>query len=69
MSLKVLSRRRFVGILAGTLLFAACGADPDNTKPATTEPAVAETTAPTDTTAAAGEIGRASCRERVYSGV
>lgn len=53
MSLKVLNRRRFVGLLAGTLLFAACGADPDTSKPATTEPAVAETTAPTDTTAAA----------------
>ena len=53
MSLKVLNRRRFVGLLAGTLLFAACGADPDTSKPATTEPAVAETTAPADTTAAA----------------
>jgi iron complex transport system substrate-binding protein len=49
----VLNRRRFVGLLAGTLLFAACGADPDTSKPATTEPAVAETTAPADTTAAA----------------
>jgi len=53
MSLKVLNRRRFVGLLAGTLLFAACGADPDTSKPATTEPAVAETTAPADTTATA----------------
>lgn len=53
MSLKVLNRRRFVGLLAGTLLLAACGADPDTSKPATTEPAVAETTAPADTTAAA----------------
>ena len=53
MSLKALNRRRFVGLLAGTLLFAACGADPDTSKPATTEPAVAETTAPADTTAAA----------------
>ncbi|NBN89877.1 MAG: ABC transporter substrate-binding protein [Actinobacteria bacterium] len=53
MSLKVLSRRRFVGLLAGTLLFAACGADPDTGKPATTEPAVAETTAPADTAAPA----------------
>lgn len=53
MSLKVLNRRRFVGLLAGTLLFVACGADPDTSKPATTEPAVAETTAPADTTAAA----------------
>ncbi len=52
MSLKVLNRRRFVGLLAGTLLFAACGADPDNTKPATTEPAVAETTAGAETTVA-----------------
>ncbi|MFM2115014.1 MAG: hypothetical protein RI908_755 [Actinomycetota bacterium] len=71
MSLKVLSRRRFVGILAGTLLFAACGADPDNTKPATTEPAVAETTAPTDTTAAAGENEDADAKkvagERIVS--
>jgi iron complex transport system substrate-binding protein len=57
MSSKVLSRRRFVGILAGTLLFAACGADPDNTKPSTTEPAVAESKAPADATGAeaAGE--------------
>ena len=53
MSLKVLNRRRFVGLLAGTLMFAACGADPDTSKPATTEPAVAETTAPADTTAPA----------------
>jgi iron complex transport system substrate-binding protein len=53
MSLKVLSRRRFVGLLAGTLLFAACGADPDTGKPATTEPAVAETTPPADTAAPA----------------
>ena len=53
MSLKVLNRRRFVGLLAGTLLFAACGADPDTSKPATTEPAVAETTAPADTAATA----------------
>ena len=71
MSLKVLSRRRFVGILAGTLLFAACGADPDNTKPATTEPAVAVTTAPTDTTAAAGENEDADAKkvagERIVS--
>ena len=52
MSLKVLNRRRLVGLLAGTLLFAACGADPDNTKPATTEPAVAETTAGAETTVA-----------------
>lgn len=52
MSLKVLNRRRFVGLLAGTLLFAACGADPDNTKPATTEPVVADTTAAAETTVA-----------------
>ena len=53
MSFTVLSRRRFVGLLAGTLLFAACGSDPDTSKPATTEPVVAETTAPADTTAPA----------------
>ena len=52
MSLKVLNRRRFVGLLAGTLLFAACGADPDNTEPATTEPVVADTTAAAETTVA-----------------
>ncbi|MFZ9698120.1 MAG: ABC transporter substrate-binding protein, partial [Ilumatobacteraceae bacterium] len=71
MSSKVLSRRRFVGLLAGTLLFAACGADPDNTKPSTTEPAVAESTAPTDTTAAAGENEDADAKkvagERIVS--
>jgi iron complex transport system substrate-binding protein len=71
MSLKVLSRRRFVGLLAGTLLFAACGADPDNTKPATTEPAVAETTAPTDSTAAEAESEQADAKkvpgERIVS--
>lgn len=71
MSLKVLSRRRFVGLLAGTLLFAACGADPDNTKPATTEPGVAETTAPTDSTAAEVESEQADAKkvagERIVS--
>jgi len=40
-----LRARYFPRLLAGTLLFAACGADPDNTKPATPEPAVAVTTA------------------------
>jgi iron complex transport system substrate-binding protein len=58
MSLKTLSRRRFVGLFAGMLLFAACGADPDNTKSTTTEPAVAETTVaeePADAKAVAAE--------------
>ncbi|NDH44843.1 MAG: hypothetical protein EBY04_00495, partial [Actinobacteria bacterium] len=71
MSLKVLSRRRFVGLLAGTLLFAACGADPDNSKPATTEPAVAESTAPTESTAADGASEEADAKkvagERIVS--
>lgn len=67
MSLKVLNRRRFVGLLAGTLLFAACGADPDNTKPATTEPTVAETTAPTDTTAEEPADAKKMAGERIVS--
>ena len=68
MSLRVLNRRRFVGLLAGTLLFAACGADPDNTKPATTEPAAAESTAPSETTVA-GEAADAKkmAAERIVS--
>ena len=66
MSLKVLSRRRFVGFLAGTLLFAACGADPDNTKPATTEPAVAETTI-AETTEPAGDAAAKMAGERIVS--
>ena len=67
MSLKVLNRRRFVGLLAGTLLFAACGADPDNTKPATTEPAVAETTAASETTAAEEADAKKMAGERIVS--
>jgi len=68
MSLKVLNRRRFVGLLAGTLLFAACGADPDNTKPATTEPAVAETTAGAETTVAEESAGaKKVAGERIVS--
>lgn len=68
MSLKVLNRRRFVGLLAGTLLFAACGADPDNTKPSTTEPAVAETTAGAETTVAEESAdAKKSAAERIVS--
>ena len=67
MSSKVLNRRRFVGLLAGTLLFAACGADPDNTKPATTEPAVAETTAPADTTTDEPADAKKMAGERIVS--
>jgi len=67
MSLKVLNRRRFVGLLAGTLLFAACGADPDNTKPATTEPAVAETTAASETTVAEEADAKKMAGERIVS--
>jgi iron complex transport system substrate-binding protein len=50
MSLKTVHRRRFVGLLAGTLMFAACGADPDTSKPATKN-TVVETMAPVDTVA------------------
>ena len=67
MSSKVLNRRRFVGLLAGTLLFAACGADPDNTKPATTEPAVAETPAPADTTTDEPADAKKMAGERIVS--
>lgn len=68
MSFKVLNRRRFVGLLAGTLLFAACGADPDNTKPATTEPAVAETTAGAETTVAEESAdAKKAAAERIVS--
>ncbi len=67
MSSKVLNRRRFVGLLAGTLLFAACGADPDNTKPATTEPAVAETTAPADATTDEPADAKKMAGERIVS--
>lgn len=66
MSLKVLSRRRFVGLLAGTLMFAACAADPDTSKPTTTEPAVAETTAPADTVAGEADAKEAA-GERIVS--
>lgn len=67
MSLKTLNRRRFVGLLAGTLLFAACGADPDTSKPATTEPAVAETTAPADTVAEEPADAEKVAGERIVS--
>lgn len=67
MSLKTLNRRRFVGLLAGTLLFAACGADPDTSKPATTEPAVAETTAPADTVAEEPADAKKMAGERIVS--
>ena len=67
MSLKVLNRRRFVGLLAGTLLLAACGSDPDNTKPATTEPAVAETTAASETTVAEEADAKKMAGERIVS--
>jgi len=67
MSLKALNRRRFVGLLAGTLLFAACGADPDTSKPATTEPAVAETTAPVDTVAEEAADAKKMAGERIVS--
>lgn len=67
MSLKVLNRRSFVGMLAGTLLFAACGADPDNTKPATTESAVAETTAASETTVADEADAKKMAGERIVS--
>lgn len=67
MSLKTLNRRRFVSLLAGTLLFAACGADPDNTKPATTEPAVVETTAPADTVAEEPADAKKMAGERIVS--
>lgn len=67
MSLKAFNRRRFVGLLAGTLLFAACGADPDTSKPATTEPAVAETTAPADTVAEEAAGAKKMAGERIVS--
>ncbi|MFM7411020.1 MAG: ABC transporter substrate-binding protein [Actinomycetota bacterium] len=67
MSLKTLNRRRFVGLLAGTLLFAACGADPDASKPATTEPAVAETTTPADTVAEEPADAKKMAGERIVS--
>jgi iron complex transport system substrate-binding protein len=67
MSLKAFNRRRFVGLLAGTLLFAACGADPDTSKPATTEPAVAETTAPADTVAEEPADAKKMAGERIVS--
>jgi len=67
MSLKALNRRRFVGLLAGTLLFAACGADPDTSKPATTEPAVAETTTPADTVAEEPADAKEMAGERIVS--
>lgn len=67
MSLKTLNRRRFVGLLAGTLLFAACGADPETSKPATTEPAVAETTAPADTVAEEPADAKKMAGERIVS--
>ena len=49
MTLKVLTRRRFVGILAGTLLFAACANDRDDTQP------TADTTAATESSVATAE--------------
>ena len=67
MSLKTLNRRRFVGLLAGTLLFAACGADPDTSKPATTKPAVAESTAPADTVAEEPADAKKVAGERIVS--
>ena len=67
MTLKVLARRRFVGILAGTLLFAACANDRDDTQP------TADTTAATEssiemadaTTTTAGETEATT--ERIVS--
>jgi len=67
MSLKALNRRRFVGLLAGTLLFAACGADPDTSKSATTEPVVGETTAPADTVAEEAADAKKVADERIVS--
>lgn len=45
MSLNVLSRRRLVGLIAGALLFAACGSDSDNGESATTLAPVMDSTA------------------------
>lgn len=67
MSLKTLNRRRFVGLLAGTLLFAACGADPDTSKTATTEPAVVDTTAQADTVAEEAADAKKTAGERIVS--
>ena len=65
MTRKVLNRRRFVGLLAGTLLFAACANDRDDTQPVADTSATESTAAAAESTTTAPET--AATTERIVS--
>lgn len=66
LSLNPLSRRSLVGLIAGALLFAACGSDSGDTETATTDSVAAEVTV-ADTTAPQAEGDAAASGERIVS--
>jgi len=65
MSFKILTRRRFVGLLAGTLLFAACANDRDDTQPVADTSATESTATAADATTTTAET--AATPERIVS--